>query len=180
VGAIVGGVVGGVAGIALIGGLIAWLLIRRSSQKHHQAPPVAPNGQAYTPAPTYPPNGGYPQMAQQQPPYGQHPGATPSTFPPTSPYATAAPTLAASTPSAYDPHQSYYDPSKLAPGEVSPNHPVGFQPSPSPPQPYAGTPPAAGVHYNPHHSTMSELDPGSVPAGHYANPVEMSAEPYRG
>ncbi|KAK3941022.1 hypothetical protein QBC46DRAFT_432870 [Diplogelasinospora grovesii] len=164
-GAIVGGIVGGVAGLALIGGAVAFFLLR-NPRRYNAIPNHADNT-------GYHPSGagfqGY-SLQQQQP--LPSPGTTGTgavtTFPPTSPYP-AAP--------GYDSRQSYYDPGK--------------QPLNSPPPQYtyhAAAAAAAGgggglvspplpAETTQRHSIMSELDSGNIAAGLQGNPAEMPATP---
>ncbi|KAK3308426.1 uncharacterized protein B0T15DRAFT_107744 [Chaetomium strumarium] len=162
-GAIVGGVVGGVAGLALIAGAIAWVMIRKRNKSGNVGSgtaysAVAPGDTSYpgavgaVPPSTYAPTSASPQMSQSG--YFS-PGSVNTTLQPGTPY------LASTTPpppGAYDPRMSYYDPSKQ-PGHMSP------------PGGYAAYPGAPGQ--QPAHQAVSELD-GSIPLGHVANPVEMA------
>ncbi|KAB5531350.1 hypothetical protein GE09DRAFT_383391 [Coniochaeta sp. 2T2.1] len=151
VGAIVGGVVGGVAALAIIAGVVAWIILRR--KRRNKTP------QAYNAVPSNANNP--PPMATHQQPqlggggYTTVPSGAASTYPPTSPYPTSV-----STATPYDPRQSYYGPSK-SPGQVSQT----TYPAQSPPVAVAGP-------YNPQHSVMSELD-SSARSGTRENPVEM-------
>ncbi|KAM7185355.1 hypothetical protein V8F20_011832 [Naviculisporaceae sp. PSN 640] len=207
IGAIVGGAVGGVAVIAIVAGLIAYLIIRKRGKKYSgvaQTDPAATHpGQAATPAPTLGgpttpqmamvagpggPNGPFPPPAA--PAGGLTPGSGATTYPPTSPYAPSVSTVT----TAYDPHQSYYDPSKPPLGHVSPGQqfnayqpppPGQGQPYPQQPMPQAHVSPPLG--YQPqlgvtpeldtsggHHTGhMSELDSNAMQVGHQYNPAEM-------
>ncbi|KAJ4301970.1 hypothetical protein N0V88_002100 [Collariella sp. IMI 366227] len=196
-GAIVGGVVGGVAGIALIAGLIAFLIIRNRNNKEKPNPgagtaysAVAPGDPSYPPPPpaTHPPPGLLPTSLHG-----------PSTLNPSgTPYLTQTHTPpAGAAAAAYDPRQSYYEPGKMGatppgghmsppvagyapyPGGTTPPGQQGMYGAPTPPgqqgaygAPGAYPPPQAQqVH-------MAELDTTALPSGHVGNPVEMAAVPH--
>ncbi|KAK4234709.1 hypothetical protein C8A03DRAFT_18433 [Achaetomium macrosporum] len=163
-GAIVGGVVGGVAGIALIAGAIAWVIIRNRNKSGNVGSgaaysAVAPGDTSYpgaggaVPPSTYAPSSASPNMSQAG--YFS-PGSLGTALQPGTPY------LASTTPpppGAYDPRMSYYDPSK-PPGHMSP--PAGYAAYPGAPE------------QQPAHQVVSELDGANVPSGHQGNPVEMA------
>lgn len=172
-GAIVGGVVGGVAALGLIGGVIAWIVMRskhagRNKQAYNPVPPTDPSNQG----------AGTQQQVQMASGYGPVAALTPgsSTFP----YPTGLGT--ATHPGAYDPQRPYYDPAKQSPGQVlysgypeqqqqhlfpgqSPS--LGVSPPVSPPVGTGG--------YNPQHSIVSELSGEATPAGHQRNPAEIGS-----
>lgn len=205
-GAIVGGVVGGVALLALIAAAIAFFVLRNRRENKAAAAntaadggdgaagatspgynPVPPNDPSYQgqqqhyyaaqgPSPAMTQSGGYMPHSQQ-----------PSTFPPTSLYASTAVGEAA-----YDPRQSYYDPSKPH-GSPSPGQQYGEY---LPPQQqyanvYGG---GGGQHFN---SLPEQQQAGNggyqkyqgqapsaelgttAPSGHYSNPVEAPGQMFR-
>ncbi|KAH6641153.1 hypothetical protein F5144DRAFT_599805 [Chaetomium tenue] len=164
-GAIVGGVVGGVAGLALIAGAIAFVMIRSRKKKNNVVggntaySAVAP-GDAGFPSSPMPPVSGYPpshlspQMNQGSQYY--NPSTIGSTTYPETPY------LGSTTPQppgAYDMRHSYYDPSKPADQQ----QPGAYAPYPGAPYPGPYHPPAP----------ISELDNTNVAPGQQNNPVEM-------
>ncbi|SPQ21431.1 b2fd6c5b-8801-4b42-a069-2b4a49e9ce1e [Thermothielavioides terrestris] len=172
-GAIVGGVVGGVAGVALIAGGIAYLMIRNRNKNAN-----AGSGTAYSavaPGDTSYPGGG-PTPSAMSPPMSQAGYFSPGSVGTTLRADTVTPYLAGATPmvppeaaaAAYDPHRSYYDPSK--PSEQHPG--AGF--TPPPPGGYAPYPGHVPAPYPPPEQA-SELDTTNIPAGHEGNPVEMAA-----
>jgi hypothetical protein len=160
-------VVGGVAGIALIAGAIAWVLIRKRNKSGNVGngtaySAVAPGDMSYpgtsgaVPPSTYAPTSASPHSPHMGQAGYFSPSSVNSTLQPGTPY------LASTTPpppGAYDPRMSYYDPAK-PPGHMSP--PAGYAAYPGAP----GQQPAA-------HQAVSELD-GTVPLGHAGNPVEMA------
>lgn len=175
-GAIVGGVVGGVAGVALIGALAAYLMMRHKKKKAVAYNAVPLNEQA----------GGPPAPGMAPMPYPYHPGPDSSMS-----FAPSVPTTIASYPpgvvpdplrSSYvQPHDSnmphyLYDPAKqtvlLHPGATT-------TPGVSPPH----SPSLSGYQYR--HSVGSsqgrysyppvEMDSGAAPAGHASNPVEIGS-----
>lgn len=167
--AIAGGVVGGVAGVALIAGAISFLVIR-SRNKDKQAngvqaySAVAPGDPSYPGAGPggMPPPGSSPQITNT--PAYMTPHSVGSTLHANSPYVS---TITPPPPGAYDPRQSYYDPSKMGqqhyPGSAYPAYPAV--------PPHQGPYPVPGQ--QPH---MSELDNTGIPApGQQGNPVEMAA-----
>lgn len=165
VGAIVGGVVGGVAGIALIAGLIAFLLIRQRNKNANSANPqaysaVAPGDTSYLGAGGMAQPTGYPPMAS--PPMSSSGYLTPATI---------AATLNSSAPphpGMYDPRQSYYKPQNME--EYQQQHgtpsPVGYPA-------YSNATPPQGAAYPAPHQPVSELDNTNVAAGQQGNPVEI-------
>ncbi len=189
-GAIVGGVVGGVAGIALIAGAIAYVVI--SSRKKNSSnvgagtaySAVAPGDTGYPGSPmpptAYAPSSLSPQTTQAGY-FGPGSVGTQSPF-----YDPAKPADQQQTgymmppvPGAYDPRQSHYDPSKPADQQQA-----GYGVPPGAYNPYAGAPPYPGAH--PQHGAYpggysqqpaSELDNTTVAAGQQGNPVEMAAVP---
>ncbi|ORY71438.1 uncharacterized protein BCR38DRAFT_10350 [Pseudomassariella vexata] len=196
-GAIVGGVVGGVGGLALIAGLIAFLVLRNKKKKRE--------AQSYN---TVPAND------QNEP---QHPGvATPAmsymnpgetTYPPPLQYGGQPPNqnLRQSMIKPYDPNtpqQQQYDPNahvyygynnNAAPGQSSLNDSnalyhgarstrTGSSPPHSPGQSGYQYPQLTGssVGYEGQQNTapVTELD-GDAPAGYHSNPIEMASAPQR-
>jgi hypothetical protein len=166
-GAIVGGVVGGVAGLALIAGAIAFVMIRSRKKKanlggntaYSAVAPGDPNfpGSPMPPVSGYPPSSMSPQMNQG----GQY--YNPSTVG-SATYA-ETPYLPSTTPQpvgAYDMRHSYYDPSKPADQQQA----GGFAPYPGAPYPGPYHPP----------QPISELDNTNVAPGQQNNPVEMPAQ----
>jgi hypothetical protein len=165
-GAIVGGVVGGVAGLALIAGAIAFVMIRSRKKKNNTGgsttySAVAP-GDPNFPGSPMPQNSGYPPsyMSPQMNQGGQYynPSTIGSTTYPETPYLSST---TPQPPGAYDGRHSYYDPSKPADqqhagGFPHPGH--GPYPGPYPQQP------------------ISELDNTNV-APQQNPPVEMAANP---
>jgi hypothetical protein len=160
-GAIVGGVVGGVAGLALIAGAIAFVMIRSRKKKNNVGgstaySAVAPGdpGLPGSPMPTtsvYPPSHMSPQMQQS----GQYynPSTIGSTTYPETPYLSST---TPPVPGAYDARHSYYDPSKPADQQQAGNFYAPY-PGPYPPQP------------------ISELDNTNVAPGQQNQAVEMPA-----
>jgi hypothetical protein len=156
-------VVGGVAGLALIAGAIAFVMIRSRKKKANLGAntaysAVAPGDPAFpgSPMPTvsgYPPSSMSPQMHQG----GQYynPSTVGSTTYAETPYLS---NTAPQPPGAYDMRHSYYDPSKPADQQQAGG---GFAPYPGPyhpPQP------------------ISELDNTNVAPGQQTNPVEMPTQ----
>jgi hypothetical protein len=165
--------VGGVGALALIAGLAAWLILR-SKRK-------AKNGQTYNAVATdasKPHAQAPPQMVQNfaggyQP--VQAGGGGPVTFQPASPYPASV-----STATAYDPRQSYHDPSK-SPALVS--H-AAYSPPPGQQHVFPGytqapgsPPPGVEVAgpYNPPYVVVSELD-SAMKSGSHDNPVEIGGK----
>jgi hypothetical protein len=169
-----------VAGIALIAGAIAWLVIRKRNKPGTVGAgtaysAVAPGDTSYhggaggavaagaMPPSTYAPSSVSPHMSHA----GYFPAPNSGGLRPETPY------LAGGTPTsgAYDPRTaSYYDPAKAAEQHQQQQY-GGYVPYPGP-QP-AAKEGYAGQQYAPAH----ELDPTSMPSGHQSNPVEMAAYP---
>jgi len=172
-------VVGGVAGVGLIAGAIAFLMIRSRRNKNSNVgagtaySAVAPGDTAYPGSPmpptTYAPSSVSPQMSQAGY-YNQSSMSGTPYQPPETPYLSGT---TPPVPGAYQPH-SYYDGPKPA-GQLHPG--AGVDPRASY-APYAGpTPPPQGPYPGTYQQQpVSELDTTTV-AGHHDNPVEMAANP---
>ncbi|KAL2195216.1 hypothetical protein P885DRAFT_41243 [Corynascus similis CBS 632.67] len=195
-GAIVGGAVGGVAGLALIAGAIAYVIIRSRRNKAGNvgggtaysavAPGPGPGGDTAYPGSPMPPSvAGYPPPPSSTSPQMSQAGGyyNPSTFggnsslqPPDTPYLNS-PTPPVPGGAAYNTN-AYYDPPKPA----DQPHPAGFAPSPHSsylPYPNPGSPPPQGTYpgaYPPQQHQMSELGTVSHAGGQHGNPVEMPAD----
>ncbi|KAK3328139.1 hypothetical protein B0T19DRAFT_183690 [Cercophora scortea] len=183
-GAIVGGVVGGVAGVALILGIIAYLIIRNKNKpaaatQTYSA--VAPNDPT---TPAAPQSYAYPQ--QTTPQMMQNAATYPAMLKDPS-----GVTVVQQQQQPYDPTKmSYYDPAKpqgLSPASqydayaapyVAAGQPVPVPNVAAPPPHHPLSAPVPGAAapmapYNQHHHVMSELDSQNFATGLSANPAEM-------